>query len=80
MSLLSSCSIDSWHHPNLRQKAAFIESQNGWVERDIKAHPVPSPAMGWLPPTSSGYPGSTMALGTEHPHFSGQQCQDLTAL
>jgi len=29
-----------------------------WVERDIKAHPVPAP-MPWagLPPTSSGCPG-----------------------
>ena len=25
-----------------------------WVGRDVKAHPVPSPAMGWFPPTSSG--------------------------
>lgn len=27
--------------------------QNGWVGRELKDHPAPPPAMGWVPPTRS---------------------------
>ena len=36
-------------------------SQNGWVGRDLEAHPAPPPAMGWLPqPDQAG--GFVVAL------------------
>ena len=35
----------------------IIELWNGWVGGDLKAHPVPTPAAGWLPPTRSACPG-----------------------
>ena len=35
-----------------------------WVGRDLKAHPVPPPAMGWVPPPAQAAQGPSMALGT----------------
>ena len=56
-----------------------------WVERSHKAQSVPTPAVGWLPPTSSGCPGPHPAQpwappGMGHPQLYGQLCQGLTAL
>lgn len=48
------------------------ESQPGWIGRDFKAHPVPTPAMGWVPPPAQDAQGPSMASGMGHPHFSGQ--------
>jgi len=56
----------------------IIESEKCWVGGDLKAHPVPTPAMGWLTSTSSG-----LALGTSRdgaPQLTGQQCQGFTTL
>jgi len=55
-----------------------------WVGRDLKDQ-VPAPAMGWLPPTSSGCPGPHptwpwVPLGMGIHSFSGQLCQCLTTL
>ena len=42
-----------------------MESQNGWVGRDLKDHLVPIPAIGWLPPHQLRLPrASSMALDT----------------
>jgi len=38
--------------PESCRKGLQIESQNGWVGRDLTA--PPAPALGWLPPTKSG--------------------------
>lgn len=35
----------------------IIESQNGWVARDLKTHPVPAPSVGWLPPPDQANQG-----------------------
>ena len=55
----------------------------GWVGRDLKAHPAPVPAVGWLPPTRWGCPGphSTWPRappGMGHAQLSGQLCQCLS--
>jgi len=36
-----------------------------WVEGDLKVHPAPTPAVGWVPPTRSGCPGPIQP-GLEH--------------
>jgi len=43
-------------------QSLIIESQ-GWVGRDLKGHPAPTPAMGWVPLTSSGCPGPIHVFG-----------------
>jgi len=55
------------------------------VGRDLKAHPVPNPAMGWFPPHQLRLPRTpfSLALGTSRdgaPQQSGQQHQGLTIL
>lgn len=54
-----------------------MESQHGWVGRNLKEHPVPTPAVDWLPrqirlPRALPH----LVLGT---HNSGQQWQCLTS-
>ena len=34
-----------------------LNGRMAWAGRDLKAHPDPTPTMGWLPPTSSGCSG-----------------------
>ena len=37
----------------------------GWVGRGLKAHPAPTPAMGWLPPSAQAARGpSNLPLST----------------
>ena len=38
----------------LRKSPNICEKPIEWVGRDLKAHPVPTPAVGWLPPPRSG--------------------------
>ena len=63
----------------------FIVSQNGLGWKDLTAHPVPPPALGWLPPTTSGCPGPIQP-GPEHLQGwgihgpLGSLCQCLTTL
>lgn len=42
----------------------ITESQSGWAGRDLRAHPVPVTAMGWLTPDQAAQ-GTTL-LGPEH--------------
>lgn len=54
-----------------------MESQHGWIGRNLKEHPVPTPAVDWLPrqirlPRALSH----LVLGT---HNSGQQWQCLTS-
>lgn len=59
----------------------IIESWEGCVGRDLKAHTVPTPAVGWLPPTrlprAHPWPLALSGMGTHH---SQLQCQRLTTL
>ena len=41
----------------------IIETQNGWVGRDLTA-PSSTPAVGWLPPPAQAAQSPSMALGT----------------
>lgn len=40
-----------------------ISHRMAQVERNLQDHPVPPSANGWLPPTSSGFPGPIHSLG-----------------
>ena len=40
------------------------ESQDVLVGIDLKAHQVPTPAVGWVPPPAQAAQGPSMALGT----------------
>lgn len=55
---------------------AHLQSQNGWVARGLKAHPVPTPAVGCLPPSAQAARGPTQpGLG----HFQGRGSTALQA-
>ena len=52
------------------------------VGGDLKDIPDPSPAMGWVPPTSSAAQGPIHGLGHLQgwgTHSAGQQCRCLTS-
>jgi len=57
---------------NEYHKIITVESQNAWVGGDLKGHQSQPPAMGWLPPTSSGCPGPHPTWPSAPQGLSGQ--------
>jgi len=53
---------------------SFIASPNGWVGRDPTAHPVPTPAVGWVPPPAQA------ALGPIQPGPENLQRWGITSV
>lgn len=67
---------DAWSPamPLFQTSRSSTKLQHGWVERDLKAHPTPTPALGWVPhqlrlPIAHPWPWAPPGMGMTPNHM-----------